>query len=84
VNLKTHVDQRERISRSAGALDQRWDPIGPSGSPVEDVKGGSLGPANAQPVCSSSVSGLVRCHVGCVTVHEMASSSPCVSVHRGR
>lgn len=52
-----------------------------SHSPVGDDRGGSLGSANAQPVCSSSLPGLVRCHVGCTTDTSMASSSPCIPQH---
>lgn len=45
--------------------------------PVGEVKGGSSGEAKVQPVCSSlGLSGLVRCHVGCVTDTPIASSSP--------
>lgn len=41
-----------------------------------DFGGLPVGEAAAHPVCSSSP-GFVRCHVGCVTLRPIASSSPC-------
>jgi hypothetical protein len=52
-------------------------------APVLLLRGASPGVTKAQPVClSASLSGRVRCQVGCVTDRPMASCRPCV--HRNR